>query len=100
MNQQLAQQRALRLLKDARAYLAGLDAPTQTATWCGLRPFTPDNLPIVGISTHAPNLLLAAGHSMLGITLAPVTARAIADLLVDGTSVLPLEALSPARYGA
>lgn len=100
MNQQLAQQRALRLLKDARAYLAGLDAPAQTATWCGLRPFTPDNLPIVGISTRAPNLLLAAGHSMLGITLAPVTARAIADLLVDGTSVLPLEPLSPARYGA
>ena len=66
MNQQLAQQRALRLLKDARAYLAGLDAPAQTATWCGLRPFTPDNLPIVGISTRAPNLLLAAGTQCSG----------------------------------
>jgi D-amino-acid dehydrogenase len=100
MNQQLAQRRALRLLEEARGYLAGLDAPSQHATWCGLRPFTPDNLPIVGTSTRVPNLLLAAGHSMLGITLAPVTGRAVADLVVYGSSGLPLEPLSPARYRA
>jgi D-amino-acid dehydrogenase len=100
MNQQLAQRRALRLLEEARGYLAGLDAPAQCTTWCGLRPFTPDNLPIVGASTRVPNLLLAAGHSMLGITLAPITGRAVADLVVDGSSGLPLEPLSPARYRA
>jgi D-amino-acid dehydrogenase len=100
MNQQLAQRRAVRLLEEARGYLAGLDAPGEFATWCGLRPFTPDNLPIVGSSTRVPNLLLAAGHSMLGITLAPVTGRAVADLVVDGSSGLPLDPLSPARYRA
>jgi D-amino-acid dehydrogenase len=100
MNQQLAQSRAVRLLEEARGYLAGLDGPEEYATWCGLRPFTPDNLPMVGPSTRVPHLLLAAGHSMLGITLAPVTGRTIADLVVDGSSGLPLEPLSPARYRA
>ena len=100
LNEQLAERRALRLLKDARSYLTGLDAPGQLSTWCGMRPFTPDNLPIVGPSTRVRNLLLATGHSMLGITLAPVTGRAVADLVIDGSSALPLAQLSPARYRA
>jgi D-amino-acid dehydrogenase len=100
MNEQLAERRALRLLQEARGYLTGLDAAAEFTTWCGLRPFTPDNLPIVGVSTRVRNLVFAAGHSMLGITLAPITARAVADLVVDGSSVLPIAPLSPARYRA
>lgn len=100
MNDHLAESRALRLLQDARGYLTGLDAPGALATWCGMRPFTPDNLPIVGVSTRVRNLLFATGHSMLGITLAPVTARAVADIVLDGSSALPLAQLSPARYRA
>jgi D-amino-acid dehydrogenase len=100
MNEQLAESRALRLLKDARAYLTGLDGAGEFATWCGMRPFTPDNLPIVGRSTRVLNLLLATGHSMLGITLAPITGHAVADVVIDGSSVLPLAPLSPARYRA
>jgi D-amino-acid dehydrogenase len=100
MNEQLAERRALRLLQEARAYLTGLDAAGGFDTWCGMRPFTPDNLPIVGLSTRVPNLLLATGHSMLGITLAPITGQAVADIIVDGSSALPLAPLSPARYRA
>jgi D-amino-acid dehydrogenase len=96
----LAEKRALRLLHEARSYLQGLDSPAGVETWCGLRPCTPDSLPIVGRSGRVPNLLFATGHAMLGLTLAPVTGRAVADLLVDGASELPLAPLSPLRYGA
>src|SRR6185312_12607582 len=49
--------------------------------WRGLRPCTPDGLPYVGRTRAAPNLVVAAGHAMLGITLGPVTGRIAADAL-------------------
>jgi D-amino-acid dehydrogenase len=95
-----ADRRAPRLLEHARSYIAGLDSPGRFETWSGLRPCTPDSLPIVGRSGRVPNLLFATGHAMLGLTLAPVTGQAVADLVVDGGSELPLGPLSPARYRA
>jgi len=96
----LAEAKATRLLHEARGYIQGLDSPGAYETWSGLRPCTPDSLPIVGRSVRVPNLLFATGHAMLGLTLAPVTGQAIADLVVEGRSELPLEPLSPGRYGA
>src|SRR4029078_10730053 len=43
--------------------------------WSGLRPLSPDTLPIVGRTHRCDNLILAAGHGMLGISLAPITGR-------------------------
>jgi D-amino-acid dehydrogenase len=42
--------------------------------------------------------MIAAGHNMLGLTLAPVTGKIIADLVSERRSSLPLDALSPARF--
>jgi D-amino-acid dehydrogenase len=95
-----AERKAPRLLEHARSYIDGLDSPGRFETWSGLRPCTPDSLPIVGRSGRVPNLLFATGHAMLGLTLAPVTGQAVADLVVDGRSELPLGPLSPARYRA
>ncbi|HTU14633.1 MAG TPA: glycine oxidase ThiO [Solirubrobacterales bacterium] len=63
----------------------------------GLRPGTPDNLPVVG-PTRIEGLLLATGHYRNGILLAPITARAIADLADGGTLSGPITAASPARF--
>jgi D-amino-acid dehydrogenase len=65
------------------------------ATWVGLRPCTPDGLPVVGVSRRARRVIVATGHGMLGVTLAPVTARMVADA-IDG-SPTPA-ALSPERF--
>ena len=51
--------------------------------WSGLRPATPDGLPILG-ACRVPGLFFAAGHFRNGILLAPVTAVALADLLTGG----------------
>jgi D-amino-acid dehydrogenase len=62
--------------------------------WRGLRPCTPDGLPVIGRAPGVDNLVLATGHAMLGITLAPVTGELVADLV---TGAPPRHALGPLR---
>jgi D-amino-acid dehydrogenase len=66
------------------------------AVWRGLRPCAPDGLPIIGRPAGLENLVLATGHAMLGITLAPITAKIVSDI-VAGRPEIP--ALSPTRFG-
>jgi glycine oxidase len=64
----------------------------------GLRPGTPDNLPVIGHAS-TEGLILATGHYRNGILLAPVTARAVADLVEAGEPLGgPIAAASPARF--
>jgi D-amino-acid dehydrogenase len=64
----------------------------------GLRPMTPDGLPVVGKLSGANNLYIASGHAMQGVTLAPNTARVIADLILDGSSSVNLSYFNPERF--
>ena len=49
--------------------------------WAGLRPCSADGMPLIGRVNNYSNLLLAAGHAMLGLTLAPVTGKIIANIV-------------------
>ena len=84
-----------RLLAAATPYLAGWQPTGWGETWHGLRPATADGLPLIGeVST---DLYVAAGHTMLGITLAPATAAILAPLVLSGTGDPALGAFSPLR---
>lgn len=63
-----------------RAFCPGYPAEALEAVepWMGHRPCTPDGLPYIGPTQAAENLLVACGHAMLGLTLAPVTGQWIA----------------------
>ena len=63
-------------------------------TWAGLRPVTPDGMPIIGRSPTHGNLILATGHAMLGLSLGPGTGQVVAEL-VNGQT--PSFSLSPMR---
>ncbi len=64
----------------------------------GLRPATPDELPVIGPDPELPGLFHASGHYRNGVLLAPITAKLIGDLIVEG-KVDPLLALfAPARF--
>jgi glycine oxidase len=67
--------------------------------WSGLRPDTPDHLPIIG-PTDIEGLWLATGHYRNGILLAPATARIMRDWIVTGKSNFDAEAFSPLRFSA
>ena len=66
--------------------------------WSGMRPVSPDGLPYLGRTQRYDNLILAAGHAMLGISLAPVTGQLVAQLLAGETFPASLQPLHPDRY--
>ncbi|HEX6062684.1 MAG TPA: FAD-dependent oxidoreductase [Longimicrobiales bacterium] len=67
-------------------------------TWAGLRPGTPDDLPILGADPRVPGVFYATGHFRNGILLAPVTAQVITELIAEGTTSFDLEPFSVARF--
>ena len=64
----------------------------------GMRPMTPDGLPLLGFLPACRDIVLASGHAMLGVTLAPVTGAVVADLLTQGTTSLPIAPFTPDRF--
>jgi glycine oxidase len=88
-----------RLLRFALHALPGLENARLETTWAGLRPATPDGLPIVGPVPGWP-VLAATGHYRNGILLAPWTAREIARIAQMPAAGGPDEAgpFSPARF--
>ncbi len=66
--------------------------------YAGLRPLTPDHVPIIGPFGEAPNICVATGHEGAGIGLAPATGELVAAWATGATSPLPLEWYSPDRF--
>ncbi len=71
-------------------------APFRRA-WAGLRPASPDSLPVVGPWPDLAGLFVATGHYRTGILLTPVTARIVREYLVSGRTSLPAEVFLPDR---
>ena len=66
--------------------------------WSGLRPCSPDGLPYVGRFARYTNLSAATGYSMMGVSLAPVTGKLMAEILSDEPTSVDIHLLSPDRY--
>lgn len=75
-----------------------VDVPGKEKVWHGLRPCSPDGLPYVGRSKQLQNLIVATGHSMLGISLGPGTGRVVADLMDGKKPDVGLSAFDPERF--
>lgn len=86
------------LLSSAARYLPELESSPIVETWAGLRPGTPDDLPILG-PTDAPNVFAATGHFRNGILLAPITAKIMANLIMGQPVQYEISSFSPARFG-
>lgn len=67
-------------------------------TWAGLRPTTPDGLPLIGFSPRFTNLMIATGHAMLGLSLGPGTGQVVAELINRLEPSFDLGAFSPGRF--
>jgi glycine oxidase len=81
----------------AVALVPGLERARVIESWAGLRPGTPDDLPILG-ATGTPGYFVAAGHFRDGILLAPVTAHVMAQVVTGMKPELDLTPFSPARF--
>lgn len=91
--------RELRQLIDfATRFLGSIDEAEIIESWAGLRPGTPDDLPLVGAAPGWENLYVASGHYRKGILMAPLTARLLGELIIDGMRAPLLADLDPGRF--
>ena len=72
----------------ARLYLRDPVAEPVHEEWWGWRPMTPDSVPVIDRAPAMRNVLIAAGHNMLGLSMAPATGKLVAELLGEGKTHL------------
>ena len=75
-----------------------LSMPVKTQVWHGLRPCSPDGLPYIGRVLRYDNMILATGHSMMGLSLAPATGNLVAQLVEGRAPEISIQAFDPARF--
>jgi D-amino-acid dehydrogenase len=66
--------------------------------WMGARPCTPDMMPIIGKAPRHDGLWFAFGHAHHGLTLGPVTGRALAEAITGEAPFIDISAYSPQRF--
>ncbi len=82
----LNEKRLAAVRRGAARYLRQSEGDGEPERWCGFRPRTPDELPIIDRVPQWPAFVVAAGHGMMGVSMAPATAELVADLVQDRTS--------------
>lgn len=87
-----------RIFAGATALCPALNRAEVRRTWAGLRPMTPDGLPIIGAEPRMPGLWYATGHGRNGILLAGLTGLLLAQLLAGEPPAEDLAPFSPTRF--
>lgn len=72
--------------------------PAVEKVWHGLRPCSPDGLPYIGRSKKYTNLILATGHSMLGVSLGPGTGKLVSEIVSEEKLSMDLAIFHPERF--
>ncbi len=89
----------LRLLTDgAKHYLRQMPGPAADEKWFGWRPMTYDSLPVIDVSPRWSNVWVAAGHNMLGLTMAPGTGRLVSEMVARQTPHIDPAPFSVSRF--
>jgi glycine oxidase len=87
----------LQLLRDAYQVVPGITEAVLAESRAGLRPGSPDNAPLIGV-TEVDGLVIATGHHRNGVLLTPITARAVAALLATGEADPAVAGFAPGRF--
>jgi D-amino-acid dehydrogenase len=92
------QRRVDAIARAAESYLQIERIQPNDEPWRGLRPCTPDGLPILGRTRAYENLIVATGHAMLGMSLGPITGKLVAQIAFGEKLELNLHPLRPERF--
>jgi D-amino-acid dehydrogenase len=82
----------------AKRILGRLDGRATVSVWRGLRPTPPDGVPLIGWSQRLTNVIVATGHAMSGIVLAPVTGKLVSELHSGRPTSYDLDLMDPNRF--
>ena len=86
------------VVRAAREVLREPPPMQREEAWCGLRPLTPDGLPVIDRAADIDGVIVATGHAMLGFTQAPITGKLVAELADGRPASVPIEAFRLDRF--
>ena len=97
-DESLAPKRLALLKQGVKDYLREPYREPAETTWYGWRPMTWDSVPIIGPCPGRPNVILATGHNMLGLSMAPATGKLVAEIIEGAAPHLEPGPYSPSRF--
>ncbi|MBO1901587.1 FAD-dependent oxidoreductase [Leucobacter weissii] len=100
LDEKVNQVRVDAILRAPGAYFRDWEPPaaSEIRPRAGMRPMSPDGLAVIGRLPRLANGFVSTGHGMLGVTLAPATARVLTELIRTGRDSPLLAPFSPARF--
>ena len=98
LNTDINSRRVEAIRRAAGRYLATDVSASAETVWCGMRPLTPDNLPIIGTVAWLSGLIVATGHSMTGVTLGSATGKLVSQLATKQEPIVDPTPFSPHRF--
>jgi len=101
LNQSISQPRVRGIIRSIPEYFPKFSATDfeNCKPWTGLRPCSPDGLPYIGRSHKWENVIVSTGHAMMGISLAPISGRCVAEIAdEEQPDIKNFELVSPDRF--
>lgn len=99
-NTNLDQERISGLRSAARSYLRAELHGASESEWTGMRPMTPDGLPVIGRLPRYRNAFVSTGHAANGVFMAPASGDVLAQMAVDGQADVDMHAFDALRFAA
>ncbi len=100
LNNEINMNRVRGIIKAVPSYFPDyqIDMPQKEQVWYGFRPCSPDGLPYIGRTKKYKNLVIASGHAMMGLSLAPATGRLVQQIIDNQATTIDLNLYNPERY--
>lgn len=94
----ISQRRVDAMMQAIPNYLPEVELSTPIEVWRGMRPCTPDGLPMIGRCPDHENVMVATGHGMLGVTQGPYTGKLVSELVCGASTSMNIDPFDPARF--
>lgn len=98
INDEINQRRVDAMMASVDQFMVGVSTDHVAEVWSGMRPTAPDGLPFIGRTNTIPNLIIATGHAMLGVSMGPITGRLVAQIASEEQPEIDLSLLSADRF--
>lgn len=98
INHDINRNRVRGIVESIPKYYPDMKVEFPEKIWHGLRPCSPDGLPYIGRTVAVENLVVATGHSMLGVTLGPGTGKIVSDLVLARKPDVEIGLFRPERF--
>jgi D-amino-acid dehydrogenase len=98
INHTINESRVRGIVEAVPKYYPEMSVQYPSKIWHGLRPCSPDGLPFIGRLGLLENVIIATGHSMMGMSLGPATGKIVSDLVASVKPEVGIEMFDPERF--